>query len=90
MRWRLPPYTALGRAALVVGLVVGFSQALALWFFARNAYLPGIREYAELTSLNIDVAMADSPDTATIQRNGKATVISTVSGYPHGATHDIA
>ena len=81
MRWRLPPRTALGRAALIVGLVVGFSQALALWFFARNAYLPGIREYAELTVLNAELAIAGGTDSATAERIGVATGITVVDSY---------
>jgi len=89
VRWRLPPYTALGRAALVVGLVVGFSQALALWFFARNAYLPGIREYAELTVLSVDVARAQEADAATIERIGRATGIVWVDSY-RGTPHEMS
>lgn len=87
MRWRLPPRTALGRAALVVGLVVGLSQALALWFFARNAYLPGIREYAELTVLNVELALDGGTDSATAQRIGKATGITVVNRYA-GVPHE--
>lgn len=47
----LLPRSAFGRTAVIAGLVMFVSQALTLWFFARNAYLPGIREYAELTAL---------------------------------------
>ena len=52
----LYPRTAFVRSAIVVGLVIGVSQALTLWFFARNAYLPGIREYARLTVLQAELA----------------------------------
>ena len=41
----LYPRTAFVRSAIVVGLVIGISQALTLWFFARNAYLPGCLLY---------------------------------------------
>ena len=58
---RFLPATAFGRSALVVALAVGLSQVLTLWFFARNAYLPGIREYARLTVLQADLAL--EPDT---------------------------
>ncbi len=58
---RVLPATAFGRSALVVALAVGLSQVLTLWFFARNAYLPGIREYARLTVLQADLAL--EPDT---------------------------
>ena len=56
----LYPRTAFVRSAIVVGLVIGISQALTLWFFARNAYLPGIREYARLTVLQAELAFDDS------------------------------
>ena len=57
------PRTAFVRSAIVVGLVIGISQALTLWFFARNAYLPGIREYARLTVLQAELAFsADGQD----------------------------
>ena len=52
------PRTAFVRSAIVVGLVIGISQALTLWFFARNAYLPGIREYARLTVLQAELAFS--------------------------------
>ena len=54
------PRTAFVRSAIVVGLVIGISQALTLWFFARNAYLPGIREYARLTVLQAELAFSSS------------------------------
>ncbi len=54
---RFLPATSFGRSALVVALAVGLSQVLTLWFFARNAYLPGIREYARLTVLQADLAV---------------------------------
>lgn len=81
MRWRFPPRTARARAALVVGLVVGFSQALALWFFARNAYLPGIREYADLTALSAELAIAGGTDEATARRIGQFTGVTVVDSY---------
>ncbi|MZR62767.1 ATP-binding protein [Alcanivorax sp. DP30] len=56
------PRTAFVRSAIVVGLVIGISQALTLWFFARNAYLPGIREYARLTVLQAELAFTGSGD----------------------------
>lgn len=59
----------------MVGLVVGFSQALALWFFARNAYLPGIREYADLTALYAELTFADETDPAMLDRFRSATGI---------------
>ena len=59
---KLYPRTAFVRSAIVVGLVIGISQALTLWFFARNAYLPGIREYARLTVLQSELAFSSSGD----------------------------
>ena len=56
----LYPRTAFVRSAVVVGLVIGISQALTLLFFARNAYLPGIREYARLTVLQAELTF-DTP-----------------------------
>ncbi len=56
---KLYPRTAFVRSAIVVGLVIGISQALTLWFFARNAYLPGIREYARLTVLQAELAFTN-------------------------------
>ncbi len=52
----LLPRTAFLRIALIMMLIIGFSQALALWFFARNAYAPGIEEYARLTVLQAHTA----------------------------------
>lgn len=79
MPLHLMPRTSLGRTALVVGLAVGLSQALALWFFARNAYLPGIREYAELTVLYVEMAFAEDSEPATVARFSRATGISVAS-----------
>lgn len=53
---RLFPRTFFFRIALIIGLVIGLSQALTLWFFARNAYSPGIQEYAQLTYLQVETA----------------------------------
>lgn len=53
---RLLPRTFFFRIALIIGLVIGLSQALTLWFFARNAYSPGIQEYAQLTVLQAQTA----------------------------------
>ena len=61
MALRLFPRTAFARSALVVGLVIGLTQALALWFFVRYAYLPGISESARLTMLQAEVSIY--PDT---------------------------
>ena len=72
------PRTAFVRSAIVVGLVIGISQALTLWFFARNAYLPGIREYARLTVLQAELAFDDSraaADADLAHRLGNATGI---------------
>jgi len=74
----LYPRTAFVRSAIVVGLVIGISQALTLWFFARNAYLPGIREYARLTVLQAELAFDDSraaADADLAHRLGNATGI---------------
>ncbi|EKF74735.1 osmolarity sensor protein EnvZ [Alcanivorax hongdengensis A-11-3] len=71
------PRTAFVRSAIVVGLVIGISQALTLWFFARNAYLPGIREYARLTVLQAELAFAHDggEDAQMARRLGQATGI---------------
>lgn len=58
----LLPRSAFGRTAVIAGLVMFVSQALTLWFFARNAYLPGIREYAELTALYAEMRFASDGD----------------------------
>ncbi|MGB1220507.1 MAG: two-component sensor histidine kinase, partial [Alcanivoracaceae bacterium] len=72
---RLLPKTAMARSALVVGLVIGLSQVLSLWFFARNAYLPGIREYAELAALQADLSVGASADRQAAGRLAQATGI---------------
>ncbi|MDX1803783.1 MAG: ATP-binding protein [Alcanivorax sp.] len=71
------PRTAFVRSAIVVGLVIGISQAMSLWFFARNAYLPGIHEYARLTVLQAELAFDDngSDDPGMAARLGQATGI---------------
>ena len=77
MPMKLYPRTAFVRSAIVVGLVIGISQALTLWFFARNAYLPGIREYARLTVLQAELAFSSSgeEDARLAQRLAGATGI---------------
>ena len=71
----LLPRTAFGRTAVITGLIVGLSQALSLWFFARNAYLPGIREYAELTHLYASASVGDQADIEMARRIAAATGI---------------
>jgi two-component system osmolarity sensor histidine kinase EnvZ len=72
---RLFPSTAFGRSALLVALVIGLSQVLTLWFFARNAYLPGIKEYARLTALQADLAIHNQYDSDVASRVAAATDI---------------
>lgn len=80
---RFFPRTSFVRSALVVGLVIGLSQALTLWFFARNAYLPGIREYARLTVLQADLAFrGEDRDPLLSARVAAATDIGPASGAP--------
>jgi len=69
------PRSAFGRTAVIAGLVIFLSQALSLWFFARNAYLPGIREYAELTALHASASIGDEADAAMAKRLAEATGI---------------
>src|SRR5699024_2334427 len=45
------------RSALLVAMVVFLTQVLTLWFVARNAYLPGIREYSQLTQLQAELTL---------------------------------
>jgi two-component system osmolarity sensor histidine kinase EnvZ len=71
----LLPRTAFGRTAVITGLIVGLSQALSLWFFARNAYLPGIREYAELTHLYASASVGNQADIEMARRIAEATGI---------------
>lgn len=71
----LLPRTAFGRTAVITGLIVGLSQALSLWFFARNAYLPGIREYAELTHLYASASVGNDADLDMARRIAEATGI---------------
>ncbi|PKM22418.1 MAG: two-component sensor histidine kinase [Gammaproteobacteria bacterium HGW-Gammaproteobacteria-14] len=61
MSWFLPR-TAFARAALIAAMVIGLSQALSLVFFARNAYIPGIRQAAELTVLHADLMFGEDRD----------------------------
>jgi two-component system, OmpR family, osmolarity sensor histidine kinase EnvZ len=71
----LLPRSAFGRTAVIAALVIGLSQALSFAFFARNAYLPGIREYADLTALQADVAFGENADANTLLRIAEATGI---------------
>ena len=76
MPLRFFPRTAFVRSALIIGLVIGLSQALTLWFFARNAYLPGIRESARLTLLQAETAIYPATrDAALAERLADATGI---------------
>lgn len=76
----LLPRSAFARTAMIVGLIVGLSQALSLWFFARNAYLPGIREYAELTHLYASASSGSQADADMARRIADATGIQVVQG----------
>ena len=72
----LLPKSAFIRSALIVGLVIGLSQGITLWFFARNAYLPGIREYARLTALQAELEFHTGSNPSQLgERLGKATGI---------------
>lgn len=71
----LLPRSAFGRTAVIAGLIIFLSQALSLWFFARNAYLPGIREYAELTALHASASIGDEADAEMARRLAEATGI---------------
>ena len=82
MRVTLIPRTAMGRSALVAGLVIFLSQALSLWFFARNAYLPGIREYAELTALQVDLYQSGAQSDVVSRRLAQTTGISLTRTRP--------
>lgn len=76
MRFSLFPRTAFTRSALVVALVIGLSQALTLWFFARNAYLPGIRDSARLTMMQAELAIyPETRDLRLAERLAEATDI---------------
>ena len=56
--------------------MIGLTQALSLWFFARNAYLPGIRESAKLTVLQAEmVSDVGSRDFEVATRIARATGI---------------
>lgn len=76
----LLPKSAFVRAALIVGLVIGLSQGITLWFFARNAYLPGIREYARLTALQAELVFQSEGDASLGLRLGETTGI--LAGQP--------
>lgn len=76
MRFRLLPRTAFARSAMVVGLVIFLTQVLTIWFFARNAYLPGIREYSRLTVLQAELSFHDETrDPEGARRLGETTGI---------------
>src|SRR5690606_26012674 len=82
---RLLPRTFFFRIALIIGLVIGLSQALALWFFARNAYSPGIQEYAQLTALQVDTARRNGwLNRDLVERIGDATGITLEASVPVG------
>jgi len=56
--------------------VIGLTQALSLWFFTRYAYLPGIRESAQLTLLQVEMVFReDSRDLEVASRIARATGI---------------
>jgi len=57
---RLVPKTSFSRSALLVAMVVFLTQVLTLWFVARNAYLPGIREYSQLTQLQAELTLYEN------------------------------
>jgi two-component system, OmpR family, osmolarity sensor histidine kinase EnvZ len=76
----LLPRSAFGRTAVIAGLIIGLSQALSLWFFARNAYLPGIREYAELTHLYAGASIGSEADAEMSRRISEATGIAITEG----------
>ena len=82
MKLTLLPRTAMGRSAVVAGLVIFVSQALSLWFFARNAYLPGIREYAELTALQVDLHLTSQQGDTVAGRVAQTTGISVTNTRP--------
>lgn len=84
---KLLPKTAFTRSALIVGLVIGLSQGVTLWFFARNAYLPGIREYARLTALQAELEFHNDGNPTLGRRLGEATGI--VPGKP-ARTRDLS
>ncbi|MEY1660923.1 ATP-binding protein [Isoalcanivorax beigongshangi] len=73
---RLVPRTSFARSAWVVALVILLTQVLTLWFFARNAYLPGIREYSRLAVLQAELTLyPDSRDTEASTRLGEVSGI---------------
>lgn len=79
----LLPRSAFLRVALIIGLVIGLSLALALWFFARNAYAPGIQEYARLTVLQAETAKRhDWQSQEVVKRIGEATGITLRTNVP--------
>lgn len=69
---RLTPKTSFTRSALLVGLVVFITQILTVWFFARNTYLPGIREYSHLTLLQAELSFhEETKDPEAAERLGE-------------------
>lgn len=72
MLLRFAPKTSFTRSALLVGLVVFITQVLTVWFFARNTYLPGIREYSHLTLLQAELSFQeDTKDPEAAERLGE-------------------
>ena len=69
------PKSSFARSALIIGLVIGLSQGITLWFFARNAYLPGIREYARLTALQAELVFQSEGDASLSRQLGETTGI---------------
>ena len=69
------PKSSFARSALIIGLVIGLSQGITLWFFARNAYLPGIREYARLTALQAELVFQSEGNASLSRRLGETTGI---------------
>lgn len=69
---RLAPKSSFARSALLVGFVVFLTQILTVWFFARNTYLPGIREYSHLTLLQVELSFKeDTQDPEAAERLGE-------------------
>lgn len=74
---RFIPKTSFTRSALLVGLVVFMTQVLTVWFFARNIYLPGIREYSHLTLLQAELSVyEETKDLQAAERLGELSGIS--------------
>lgn len=85
----LIPKTSFTRSAVLVGLVVFITQILAVWFFARNAYLPGIREYSRLTLLQAEMTFyEETQDLEAAKRFGDLSGIR-VESNPEGEASTI-